>query len=253
MIKTFAAAWRFLTAFPFLWPPGDDEGECLRRAPSAFPLVGLVLGLCAAGLAWVFLRLFPAAPSAALVVSALALFSLGLHMDGLTDCADALMSPGRSRERALEVMKDSRIGAHGAMALVLLLLIKFGALASLAPDTLIWTALAMPVAGRAAMLFPMTLLPYARAEGLGKAFGIDRPRRTLAFGIVFTVGCLWLCLGWRGGIAALALWLATALGWVWFLRRRLGGATGDCYGASCELAEAVVALAASVHLGGMGL
>lgn len=253
MIKTFAAAWRFLTAFPFLWPPGDDEGECLRRAPAAFPFVGLVLGIMAAGLAWLLLRMFPVAPSAALVVAALALFSMGLHMDGLTDCADALMSPGRSREKALEVMKDSRIGAHGALALVLLLLVKFAALASLAPDTLPWAALAMPVAGRTAMLFPMTLLPYVRPEGLGKAFGIERPRRTLAFGILFAACCLGATFGLKTGVAALALWVAVAMGWNWCLRRRLGGATGDCYGASCELAEAAVALAASACLEGIGL
>ena len=146
MRRGCAADCGFLTAFRVLGPRGADEGDCLRAAPSAFALVGLALGGGAAGLTWVFLHVFPVAPSAALVVVTLALFSLGLHMDGLTDCADALMSPGRSRERALEVMKDSRIGAHGAMALVLLLLIKFASLASLGAEVLPWAALAMPVA-----------------------------------------------------------------------------------------------------------
>jgi adenosylcobinamide-GDP ribazoletransferase len=250
MIKAFAAAWRFLTAFPFLWPAGDDEGECLRRAPAMFPLVGLVLGIMAAGLSAAFIHIFPPVVAAALVVAALSLFSLGLHMDGLADCADALMSPGRSRERILEVMKDSRIGAHGAFVLALSLLIKFAAFASLDPDMLPGAACAAPIAGRAAMLFPMVLLPYARPEGLGKAFGMDHPRRALLFAILITCVCLAAALGVGRGVAAILLWLAVGLAWTWFLRRRLGGATGDCYGAACEFAEITTALAASLRFGG---
>ncbi len=249
-MRSFAAAWRFLTAFPFLWPADGDEAESLRRAPAMFPLVGLVLGIMAAGLSWAFLRMFPPMVAAALVAAALALFSLGLHMDGLADCADALMSPGRSAEKALEVMKDSRIGAHGAFALSACLAVKFAALASLDPETLPGAALAAPVAGRAAMLFPMTLLPYARPEGLGKAFSMHRPRRALCFAILAACVCLTAALGPERGGAAILAWLATGLLWTRFLRRRLGGATGDCYGAVCELAETVTVLAASLRFGG---
>lgn len=249
MMRSFAAAWRFLTAFPFLWPAQDDEGESLSRAPAMFPLVGLVLGIMAAGLSWAFIRLFPPAVAAALVVAALALFSLGLHMDGLADCADALMSPGRSRDRILEVMKDSRIGAHGAFVLSASLLVKFAAFASLDAEMLFGAALAAPVAGRAAMLFPMTLLPYARPEGLGKAFAMPHPRRALLFAILVECVCLTAALGKERGIAAVLAWLATGLLWTRFLRRRLGGATGDCYGAVCELAEITTVLAASLRFG----
>lgn len=248
-VKAFAAAWRFLTAFPFLWPAGDDEGDCLRRAPAMFPFVGLVLGVMAAVPAWALSRLFPQTVVAALVVAALGLFSLGLHMDGLADCADAFMSPGRTRERMLEVMRDSRVGAHGAFVLALVLIVKFAAFAA-APDTetLLRAALAAPVAGRAAMLFPLALLPYARPEGLGKAFAIDRPRRALAFAVFAACMCLVASLGIvKGGLAVL-FWLAVCFWWVRLLRRRLGGATGDSYGAVCELAETAVALAASASL-----
>lgn len=238
MIKRFAAAWRFLTVFPFFWAPGDDEGECLKRSAVMFPLVGLVLGGLAAAAAWGFGWLFPSLPAAALVTAVLALFSVGLHLDGLSDCGDALMTPGRSRDDALAIMKDSRIGSHGALALVLVLLIKFSALAS-APN-LIWAAFVVPVGGRAALLFPLALLPYVRKQGLGTLFAAGKA--SLAIGIVIAAAALFLAMGWRFW-PGLVVWLAVGLGWTWFLRRRLGGSTGDGYGAACELGEAAMALA----------
>lgn len=240
LLKRFAAAWRFLTVFPFFWAPGDDEGECLKRSAAMFPVVGLILGGVAAAAAWGLGWLFPPLPAAALVTALLALFSVGLHLDGLSDCGDALMTPGRSRDDALAIMKDSRIGSHGALALVLVLLVKFSALPS-APS-LVWAAFAVPVGGRAALLFPLALLPYVRKQGLGTLFAAGKV--SLAFGVVVTAAVLFLAMGmgWRF-LPGFAVWLAVGLGWTWFLRKRLGGSTGDGYGAACELGEAAMALA----------
>lgn len=237
-MKRFAAAWRFLTIFPFFVSPGDDEGDHLRRASAMFPVVGLALG-CVAAVIVLFLEpVLPRLPLAALVTAVLALFSGGLHLDGLCDCGDALTTPGRSRDDALAVMKDSRIGAHGAMALLLALLLKFSALAS-APDLLL-AALIVPVGGRAAMLFPMALLPYLRKQGLGTLFAVGYG--SLAFGAALVGALLYWAMGVRFAPGFL-LWLAVCAGWVLFLSRRLGGATGDGYGAACELGETAAALA----------
>ncbi len=237
-MRRFAAAWRFLTVFPFPLPAGDDEGEQLRRSPMMFPLVGLVLGLIAAAAAWLLRSIFPPLPAAALVTVVLAMFSVGLHLDGVCDCGDALMTPGRSREDALAIMKDSRIGAHGAVALVLLLLVKFAALASCPNPAL--AALAVPVGGRGAVLLPMVILPYVREKGLGRLF--DAGPGTLIFGAAMTAAVLVLAMGWLFW-AGLILWAVAGFGWVAFLRHRLGGATGDGYGAACEIGETATALA----------
>ncbi len=248
-MKAFAAAWRFLTIIPWFTPPGNDEPERLRRSVIMFPLVGIVLGLLAACLALLVTQALPAMPAAALTVAALALFSGGFHLDGLADCGDALLSPGRDREKALAVMKDSRIGAHGAMTLVLILLLKFAGLAAIGHERMAAAAFAMTVAGRAAMLFPMTMLPYARAEGLGRLFAADRPAGTLAWGACAAVLCIGLAVRpLSAALLAAAAAIVVPLAWVRFLRRRLGGATGDCYGAACELTETAVAVAAAAKL-----
>lgn len=245
MVKRFAAAWRFLTVFPFFWGSNGDEGEWLRRSVSMFPVVGMVLGMCNGVIVVIASRVLPPLPLAALLVAAGAMYSMGLHLDGLADCGDALSSPGRSPERALEIMKDSRIGAHGAAALTLALLAKFSGFASVYGDSLLWAAVAVPVAGRAAMLPPMILLPYLRARGLGAVFGFARPGAVLAWGVC----CGVVAAAVAGGAIGVVAWLAATFGWVWFLRRRLGGATGDCFGAACELAETAVALSAAAHVG----
>ena len=244
MLDRFAAAWRFLTVFPF--PGRYGEGGALGRSLAMFPVVGAVLG----GLAWLVATalglVLPPLPLAMLVVAAMALFSFGLHMDGLADCADALLSLGRSRERALEVMRDSRIGAHGALALCLVLLLKVACLASMPVAKMALAALAAPVAGRAAMFFPMLLLPYLRDEGLGKIFARTHAAPLLAYGVAAVAALSWAALGVSSGGVAVGAWAFVVALWVYFLRRRLGGATGDCYGAACELGEAAFVLGAAV-------
>lgn len=249
MFRTFGAAWRFLTVFPYPVPAGDDEAELLSRTPAYFAAVGAVLGVAAGCAVAVAGLALPDAVTAVVAVALLAGCSAGLHLDGLADSADGLLSPGRTRERALEVMRDSRIGAHGALALVLVLLLKAACLASLPRFEMALTAFLMPLAGRAAMLFPMLLLPYARESGLGRAFAAPNPRLALSFSCVWVGVGMLLCFGLVGGAIGFGVWLGTAFGWVLFLRRRLGGATGDAYGAACELAEAATAFSAAIVFG----
>jgi adenosylcobinamide-GDP ribazoletransferase len=240
-VGSFAAALRFLTLIPLPGRFGTTEGELAHAAPF-FPAVGLLLGFVATPIAKLFF-LLPPLPAAVLTVFLLLAFSGGLHLDGLADTADGFFS-ARSKERMLAIMKDSSIGTMGAIALILLLLFKATCLASLT-NQLLPAIFLMPIAGRAAILLLMAMLPYAREEGLGHLFSA-----------YFSSGAGWvaslggfLLFTWAAhaaagpqGIAAVwAVLLLTVL-FAILCRCKIGGTTGDTLGAACELAEAVVAL-----------
>ncbi len=245
-MDSFVAALRFLTILPIPGQRGTDSAALAASTPY-FPLVGLLIGLVGVPVAWLLWQLLPPAVAAVLVVKLLFAFSGGLHLDGLADSADGLFS-ARSRDRMLAIMRDSRIGAMGVIALILLFLLKVAALASLDMDRLLAAVLLMPVAGRSAILFMMALLPYARPEGgLGTLFYTRRSRVAGAWGVVFLSACAWLVTG-PAGLAVVAFTLSLIGLFALFCRTRLGGATGDTLGASCELAELSVALAFSCTL-----
>jgi adenosylcobinamide-GDP ribazoletransferase len=238
-MKPLLAAWRFLTVVPLPGTWGTAE-EDLARSVRWFPLVGLLLGVAAAALGYGLTLVAPPAVVAAAMVVILVSFSGGLHLDGLADTADGFFS-SRSRERILEIMKDSHTGAMGVMAIVCVLLLKFAALSSLPPGRLWAAALLMPLAGRSALVMHMALLPYARPSGLGAIFYRQNARRA-AF---WAAGVLALVAGGLLGIRGLAVWAAcVAVVFVLsaYAYRKIGGATGDTLGAVCEVVEIVPAL-----------
>ncbi len=233
-------AIRFLTILPLPAGWGEDPAD-LGRSTSAFPIVGILVGAVAAGWAWGTGVLFPDPVAGVLVVILLMAASGGLHMDGLSDTADAFFS-SRPRERMLEIMKDSHIGAMGVMAIVSVFALKAAALAGLSQEVRWRTAFLMPVAGRCALVISMAILPYARPEGgLGTLFFQRRPR-IAAIWALLVLGLMGWALGeMRGLIAAggsVVLTLLLAL----YVYRKIGGATGDTLGATCEVVECVPAL-----------
>ena len=245
VIGPFFAAWRFLTIFPAPPCAGGREAEYLRRSLPLFPLVGLLLGT----LAWLFslaaVRLVPVPAAAMLVVAALAVFSGGLHLDGLADSCDGLFSH-RGRGRALDIMRDSRIGTMGAIGITLALLAKFACLSSLPRDALPAAALVVPLGGRVGMSIVMAALPYARESGMGNMIAVDSPTRRIAIGCAWLAAVLGTAWGPGGIVVGFAAWAPTILAWTLFLRKRLGGATGDTFGAASELGEVAISLAASL-------
>jgi len=247
LIGRFAAALRFLTIIPLPGSLGTTEDE-LTGATSFFPLVGLLLGCIAVPLVWLLHLLLPPLVIAVLATLFLLAFSGGLHLDGLADTADGFFS-SRPKEKILEIMRDSATGAMGVIAIVVLLLLKVACLASL--DTnLLPVVLLMPLAGRTAILLMMALLPYARPQGgLATLFYSRRSRMVAICSFVFFSATALLLTGVQGGLAVLAVALLVAL-FSWFCQRKIGGATGDTLGASCELAEAAVAFAFVISLGG---
>jgi adenosylcobinamide-GDP ribazoletransferase len=240
-MNEFLAALRFLTVLPLPGARGTAPEHLAASAPF-FPVIGLLLGILAAaaalGLSWL---LPPWAATAALVIALLA-FSGGLHMDGLSDAADGFMS-ARPRERILEIMKDSRIGAMGAMAIMCCLMMKFACLASLSREAFWRAALLMPLAGRSAIVIQMSVLPYARPEGgLASVFYRGRSFAPVLVATLLMAAAGWV-LGGRAGIIAMGAVVAAQFLFNLLCRRRIGGATGDTLGASCEIAETVTVAA----------
>jgi len=241
ILRPLVAAFAFLTRLPVWSGPLRDED--LGRSLTFFPIVGLVLGLVLTGAASLLAGAVAPTIVAVVLVALLAALTGGLHLDGVADVFDALGGGRGDKQRMLDIMRDSRIGAHGAAALVLLLLAKVFAVAEAVARRDLVCLLAFPVVGRWAVTPAVVFFPYARAEGTGRAFNGEARPWEVAGATVLTAGVL-VALGPRLLVpAAGALGAATVLA-LW-LRRRLGGLTGDVYGAAIELAEVVMLVLAS--------
>lgn len=241
-MRSLLAAIQFLTVLPF--PSGFICGEKeLRRSVIFFPAVGALIGGVVALFALGIGMLFPALPASVLIVILMLALSGCLHMDGLADTADGFLS-ARPKERVLEIMKDSRIGSMGVVAIVSVLVLKIACLASTPEALSRRVVFLMPLAGRCMLVLGMALGPYARPQGgLASAFG--RPHWTAtALALAVLAGGGWLLLGWTGIVATMLTLITTALLSRWS-QRKIGGFTGDTLGAACEIAEVAPALVAA--------
>jgi adenosylcobinamide-GDP ribazoletransferase len=221
------AAVSFLTVLGGSRRPGP-------RTLDWFPAVGVVLGLGLGGLWWVLNRAWPAPLAAAIVVGAdLALTGM-LHFDGLVDSADGLLPP-LARARRLEVMGDPRTGAFGLGAGVVLILLRWTALAAIRPGILLLAGLWC--LSRTLMVVVARTRPYARPEGgLPDAFGGPNRWPVALTGLAAAAG---LAASWRlgAGLAAVGSALVAGGSVVVLAERRLGGYTGDVLGAGAFVAE----------------
>ena len=235
-MKAVAREWpRFLSAVQFLTilpvpDPGWEEGR-LARSAAWFPLVGLMVGLATLA---VYLIARPEFHHLAVPLALLAMIVLtgALHEDGLADTADGLGAPGR--ERALEVMADSRIGTFGVLALIFSVMLRWNVLAGMEPDRLFAALLIAPAIGRALMVPAIALWQPARTGGAGALVATAGPREVgIALAIAFAVSLL---AGWDG-VLALAVSAGVAAMVMWLVARRIGGYTGDTLGAVCQVGE----------------
>ena len=233
-LRDLGGAWIFYSVLP-AWPGLAPRFERIARFA---PWIGALLGGLQ-GLLWALLEgHVPLLAQVCLVLAAGLLLSGGLHMDGAMDTADGLAAG----ERLLEAMADSRVGASGVQALAVLLLLRAAALASLGPAaaiSLLWAA----VWGRLAPLIAMAHFPYLRQQG-SAAFhrrhwaGLERELRPVALLLALLAG-----LSWRlQAPAAVLLGVGPAVLVPLWLGRRLGGHSGDSYGACVEWAEALALL-----------
>lgn len=233
-MRLYLIALQFLTIIPL---PFDTRcrKEDLGRATTCFPLVGLTIGGLLVGLNWLIEPWLNRSLTAALLITALAAITGALHLDGLADVCDGLAARG-SRERFLAVMKDSNVGAVGAVGLVLGLVLKWQALLAV-PAGMTWQALLLfPTLGRCAQVLVMGGAKHARQDGLGAAFIQGMATRHLLAALFITVAACLLLLPIKGMIALTAVF-ALSLVIKGYFRNRLGGLTGDIIGCSCELSE----------------
>jgi len=242
-MKALVAAFAFLTRLPVWRGPLRDED--LGRSVSFFPLVGLVLGLGVTGLAAAVQGHLPPGLIAILLAALLAGLTGGLHLDGVADVFDALGGGRRDRARMLEIMRDSRIGAHGAAALILVLLAKVTALAQVVAANDLVALLAFPTVARWLVGLLVVLFPYVRREGLGRAFSGEAGRIQLGVASAITVVVVGV-LGTQLILPALGA-AAVVFAFAFWLHHRLGGLTGDVYGAAVELGEVVMLLLCCAH------
>jgi len=239
-----AAAFSLLTRLPV---PVDHAlaGSRAAQATWAYPLVGACLGGLAALVGniavWVGA---PVGIGAAIALGALVLTSGAMHEDGIADCADGL-GGGRDKKHRLTIMKDSRIGAYGAVILTLIILARWSGIETLMTGGWLWPLVAVGAASRLPMVLAMFVMPPARDTGLSAGVGMPPPQSFVAAGVLALAICL-ISLG-LGGLGVLFWALLAPLPLFWIAHRLIGGQTGDVLGGSQQLAE-IAALAAATSL-----
>lgn len=235
----------FFTRLPL--PAFDFGGRTLAQAIWAAPVAGVVVGV-AGGLVYLAALMLgvPVPVAAALTLAATMLATGALHEDGLSDVADGF-GGGRTREKKLEIMRDSRIGAYGAAALMMSMLLRWSAIAALENPLYVCSALiAAHGASRALLPAFMHALPPARTDGLGAGAGAvqaDAAYVALAIGAVAL-----LALGVSGLVAAAIVLAAVFYGFRALCLRQIGGQTGDTLGALQQAGEIAVLVAAAAIL-----
>ncbi|MGO8949817.1 MAG: adenosylcobinamide-GDP ribazoletransferase [Ktedonobacterales bacterium] len=253
-------ALQFLTILPVPGQRGTSNlspAAPLDMSPalSWFPLVGALIGGGLALLDWALTPLLALPVRDAVLLFAAALITGMLHLDGFIDCCDALLG-AHSVERRLEILRDSRVGAYGAIGAALLLIARFAALGQLSGSVRVLALVAAPLLGRWGMVYAVTRFPYARQQGLGSAF--QRKSGYLLAATAVAISLLGVAAGVvallvRGGaqrpatevaelagLLALTALLVTLAFTAWASRRLGGGLTGDTYGAVNELVELAV-------------
>jgi adenosylcobinamide-GDP ribazoletransferase len=242
-------ALAFLTRLPFTriepaGTPPDAAQPTLAQASWAFPLAGIAVGAIGAVVYAIAHRLgLPPWPAAALTVAATLAVTGALHEDGLADTADGF-GGGQTREQKLAIMRDSRIGSYGVCALLVSILLRAAALASLAEPGAVAAALIAAHAGaRAAMPALMFFLPPARSDGLSFTAGAPSIARVAA-GAALALVVLLFGLGLVLTVAAAMMVAVAAALMAGLSERQIGGQTGDVLGATEQVCEIVMLLVA---------
>lgn len=206
-----------------------------------FPLVGFIIGGVLVAVNAILLPLLPMIIVDFILIAVLALITGGLHLDGLADTCDGLYG-GKTGQEALEIMKDSRVGAMGVIGLIFVIGLKYTTLLSIPENMKYVSLLVMPSLSRWAMVLTAYLSPYARPEGgTGKDFVKSVSTLSILIASVFAGVISAGLIGLKGGLLMLSMGGITLLGVIYF-RQRLGGVTGDIFGAVNEVTEVLALL-----------
>jgi adenosylcobinamide-GDP ribazoletransferase len=216
------------------------EPHYLNAAARYFPLVGALVGAAGAIVYMAALRIFAPGIAALLSMATTLLITGAFHEDGLADCVDAF-GGAYSRDDTLRIMHDSRIGAFGAIALMIALALKWQTLAALPPTRAAWLMIAAHAASRACAISYLVTLDYVRAEG--KAKPVAQRMSPGAFGCAIVLGVPWLFWPqWRAACITLLVLVALRFMLGRYFVRRIGGYTGDCLGFAQQIFELAIYL-----------
>ncbi len=224
MIRRFLGAVQFLTILPIRGRT-SSPGE----AALFFPLVGALVGACAGAAMWFSNALF--------ALTAMIVITGCLHEDGLADVADAVRA-GRSREKMMEILKDSRIGTYGAIALILSIAIRWQSLAHITVNPIAGLAAALALSRTSLVALAATAVPVG--TGLGQTFAASCSRTVLietAAECLAIVALTAVFIGWFHGLIMILATAATVFLARAYFTKRLGGVNGDCLGATCQAVE----------------
>lgn len=230
-LEDLRVATALLTRLPLPFPAYDPTRPPAAAA-WAYPIVGaIVAGICSAVILLATGVGLSSGATAGLVLICAMTVTGAMHADGLADCADGFWG-GWTRERRLDIMKDSQIGTYGVLALVLCLGLQWHALSILIAAHMLWPLFAAAMISRAAMVWMMAALPHARGEGLSHHTG--RPDRRA---VVVALVCAAPTLLFPGvpRLAALVCTLLVAAGIFALARNKIGGQTGDVLGATQQV------------------
>jgi adenosylcobinamide-GDP ribazoletransferase len=238
-MKRLIAAIQFLTIIPMGKPAIYDPKGMIPF----FPIVGLIIGTLVSIFDHMVLKLWPEPVVSVLDVIFLVIITAGLHLDGLGDTADGLLGH-HAREKALNIMKDSRIGVMGLLAILCGLAVKWGGILNLEANRALLIAL-IPAYARSGMVFGIRFLPYGRPDGGTGQGCFEAPLTPYAFwGLLIPVAfsCF---LGWRG-IWLNSCFIFTTLTVLFYYKKRIGCITGDMLGTMSEVTESMLFLLVSI-------
>ncbi|RKP44844.1 adenosylcobinamide-GDP ribazoletransferase [Trinickia fusca] len=238
-LRYFCAALGYFTRIPVPRGIGFAPGD-LAGAARYLPLVGVIVGGIGGLVYLAALRVFPVSIAVLLSMAATLAVTGAFHEDGLADCCDGF-GGGATRDDVLRIMRDPRLGAFGAVGLVLALALKWQALAALPPLRAAWVMLAAHAASRTLAASFLATLDYARTEGKAQPVAQRMSAGALAWAAV--LGLPWLFWpDWRAGACALALAVVCRVLLARYFVRRLGGYTGDCLGFAQQIFELAIYL-----------
>ncbi|RQD69665.1 MAG: adenosylcobinamide-GDP ribazoletransferase [Tindallia sp. MSAO_Bac2] len=243
-MKHIIQAVQFLTTIPmsgnYIWKDTDNKNMAF------FPLAGAIIGFTLAVTDWILYPFLPVHVLSVIVLMISFLLTGGIHADGLADTADGCFS-GKDKRGILEVMKDSRLGTHGVMAIVLVYLLKFSLLISLLPALRWWTLILMPMLGRLSLVLGSYRTEYARSSGLGNFYIGKIEGKVVFIAIILTLPITKLLpSSW---VFLLLLPIIIAI-FKYLMHRKIGGMTGDTLGALLEITETLFLLWMVLRFGG---
>lgn len=228
------ASVQFLTVIP-VKTEGTPDNQTMRGAIAMFPVIGILIGIIAAVSNSLFSMALPGNTASVLTVIVMTLLTGGLHKDGIADTADGLFG-GRDAAKRLDIMRDSRIGTFGVIALIADFLLKVALITAIPSKFKTAALIMMPLAGRWGMVLALYLFKYARTEGKAKAFFENTTTKVFSIATALVFVPAFFLAGFKGLAAAVLAGIgAYTVGN--YIEKKINGMTGDTLGAVNEICE----------------